>query len=397
MSKSNILIMKQYFINNLFIIIYALFSFSCQKIEIENLSQTQTCIIQQMPKLSFIAHRGTSYWAPENTEAAMRWARNAGATYLECDLQRTADGYLVLYHDLSLGTKSNIHYIYKASDPKICDYTLEELFKLDFGSWYNIKYPNLARQSFYGLDILTLEDLIKIAEGFRIKRNNNKRLFHKKENRIITEYEPDPYDNGNRPGIYLEIKYSNLYPDIEKDLKDELERLGWYANNIADLKNIPTIKGQIQTANSLVRVVIQTTSANELKNINTTFSRKIPFCYILSSPNNKNIQEKAYKEWINTAIQQNAVIIAPSINNKDANTTDLLQPWMYELIKKSELLIHAYTFDNTNQIQYYEDRFDGIFCNKIESAIQYFTNKQQTSFSQSSKNGSTILDELGYY
>ena len=109
------------------------------------------------------------------------------------------------------------------------------------------------------------------------------------------------------------------------------------------------------------------------------------------------LQEKTYKEWINTAIQQNAVIIAPSINNKDANTTDLLQPWMYELIKKSELLIHAYTFDNTNQIQYYEDRFDGIFCNKIESAIQYFTNKQQTSFSQSSKNGSTILDELGYY
>ena len=371
---------------------------SCSEEELETISQTQSAIIQQMPQFALIAHRGTCFWAPENTEAAMRWARNAGSTYLECEIQRTKDGYLVLYHDFSLGTKSNIHYVYNASDPHVGDYTLKELFKLDFGSWFNLKYPNRARQSFYGLDILTLEDLTKIAEGYRIKRENNKRIFYEQNNRIITKYEQDPYDNGNRPGIYLELKYSDLYPNIEKDLKVELERLGWYAENVTDMKNIPTKEGYVNTANSSMRVVIQTTSENTLKNLNQTFKRKIAFCYILSSPDNTHIEKNTYIKWLNTAVLQNAVIVAPSIQNENVEdgTTDLLQPWMFELIKESKLIVHAYTFNDINEIQYYEDRVDGFFCNKIESAIQYFNNKYQITSNKTEHRGDEILKELGY-
>ena len=32
-----------------------------------------------IPKDIVIAHRGTTYWAPEETEMAYRWARNIGA------------------------------------------------------------------------------------------------------------------------------------------------------------------------------------------------------------------------------------------------------------------------------------------------------------------------------
>ena len=55
-----------------------------------------------------IAHRGTTYWAPEETEPAFRWARNIGADYLELDLQLTKDNFLVAFHDTNLKRTTNI-------------------------------------------------------------------------------------------------------------------------------------------------------------------------------------------------------------------------------------------------------------------------------------------------
>lgn len=66
-------------------IIILLFT-ACEKVETKHLSEKQKALIRTIPKISLIAHRGSCVWAPENTEAAMRWARNAGADYLECDL-----------------------------------------------------------------------------------------------------------------------------------------------------------------------------------------------------------------------------------------------------------------------------------------------------------------------
>ena len=156
--------------------------------EIKHISEIQTCIQNNIPKQSVIAHRGTCIWAPENTEAAMRWARNSGADYLECDLQRTSDGYIVIYHDMILQSKSNVNTIFKNTNKtNIRDFTLEELLKLDFGAWFNRDNSEYARESFYNSDILTLEDLIMICEGYKIKRDkDNKRIFKKIDNRIVT-------------------------------------------------------------------------------------------------------------------------------------------------------------------------------------------------------------------
>ena len=56
-----------------------------------------------VPHPAVIAHRGASYYAPEETEPAYLLARDLGATYLELDLQRTKEGVLIAFHDDTLG------------------------------------------------------------------------------------------------------------------------------------------------------------------------------------------------------------------------------------------------------------------------------------------------------
>ena len=56
--------------------------------ELLPLSEEQKAVIAYLPKNVIIAHRGTEFWAPEESEAAMRWARNMGADYIECDPKR---------------------------------------------------------------------------------------------------------------------------------------------------------------------------------------------------------------------------------------------------------------------------------------------------------------------
>lgn len=46
-----------------------------------------------------LGHRGAPFAAPENTLAAFRRALAAGADGIEADVQRSADGRLLLLHD----------------------------------------------------------------------------------------------------------------------------------------------------------------------------------------------------------------------------------------------------------------------------------------------------------
>lgn len=65
-----------------------------------------------MPKartlLSFgIAHRGAHKRAPENTLAALTAASEAGALWVECDVQLTRDHEAVIFHDSTLDRMTN--------------------------------------------------------------------------------------------------------------------------------------------------------------------------------------------------------------------------------------------------------------------------------------------------
>lgn len=55
-----------------------------------------------------IAHRGASAFAPENTMEAFRLAERLGATMFECDVQLTADGVPIIFHDESLRRMTNL-------------------------------------------------------------------------------------------------------------------------------------------------------------------------------------------------------------------------------------------------------------------------------------------------
>ncbi|AZR74246.1 hypothetical protein BBF96_13060 [Anoxybacter fermentans] len=93
-----------------------------------------------------IAHRGASGVAPENTLAAFRRAVQEGADGIEFDVHLTKDGEIVICHDETVDRTSNgMGYIYQL--------TLEELKRLDFGSWFSPEYE--------GEKILTLGEFFE--------------------------------------------------------------------------------------------------------------------------------------------------------------------------------------------------------------------------------------------
>src|SRR6266566_7688803 len=80
-------------------------------------------------------HRGDPASAPENTFASFEAAAAAGVDFIETDIQRTADGALVLFHDDTLDRTTN-------GSGRVADVTAAELFALDAGSWFAPTFGN---------------------------------------------------------------------------------------------------------------------------------------------------------------------------------------------------------------------------------------------------------------
>lgn len=80
-----------------------------------------------------VAHRGSSGTAPENTMTAIRLGVEAGAKLVEIDVQRTADGRLIVFHDAVLGRTTN-------GSGRVEAHTYEEIAKLDAGSWMDPRF-----------------------------------------------------------------------------------------------------------------------------------------------------------------------------------------------------------------------------------------------------------------
>ncbi|HIG28228.1 MAG TPA: glycerophosphodiester phosphodiesterase [Verrucomicrobiales bacterium] len=113
-----------------------------------------TLMTTKVQALEFIAHRGASHDAPENTLAAVNlgWHRNVDA--VEIDVYLSRDGHIVVHHDKN--TKRTGGY-----DGEIQNQTLEQLRNLDFGAWKSSKWK--------GELIPTLEEVLRtIPEGKRL-------------------------------------------------------------------------------------------------------------------------------------------------------------------------------------------------------------------------------------
>src|SRR5262245_12288077 len=98
-----------------------------------------------------VAHRGASADAPENTVAAFKLGFEQGADYAETDLRLSKDGQIVLIHDDNTKRTAGL-------DKKVREQTLEELRRLDAGSFKGEKWK--------GEPIPTLEEgLATVPKG----------------------------------------------------------------------------------------------------------------------------------------------------------------------------------------------------------------------------------------
>ncbi|MBW2561125.1 MAG: glycerophosphodiester phosphodiesterase, partial [Deltaproteobacteria bacterium] len=89
-----------------------------------------------------IAHRGARSLAPENTLAAARRAREAGADLWETDVTVTKGGELVLLHDESLTRTTDVRDRFPNREPWHCSaFILREIRLLDAASWFEKADP----------------------------------------------------------------------------------------------------------------------------------------------------------------------------------------------------------------------------------------------------------------
>ncbi len=101
-------------------------------------------------KTLVVAHRGSSGTAPENTMVAFRAAIDAGARMVEIDVQRTADGRVIVFHDHVLGRTSN-------GSGRVDAHTYDQIRDLDAGSWMG--------EAFAGERIPLLIDALAYLKG----------------------------------------------------------------------------------------------------------------------------------------------------------------------------------------------------------------------------------------
>jgi glycerophosphoryl diester phosphodiesterase len=94
-------------------------------------------------EVTIMAHRGSSKAAPENTVAAIRKAIEDGAEWVEIDVQETADGEVVVFHDSDFMRLARVKL-------KVWDARIHDLKDIDIGSWFAPEFkdervPTLAK------------------------------------------------------------------------------------------------------------------------------------------------------------------------------------------------------------------------------------------------------------
>ena len=98
-----------------------------------------------------LAHRGWSGVAPENTMASFRMAiDDPSVDAIECDIQLSKDGEIVVVHDFTIDRTSNGTGLVK-------NYTYEELLQFDFGSWFSDEFKDEK--------IPLFKDLLQLVDG----------------------------------------------------------------------------------------------------------------------------------------------------------------------------------------------------------------------------------------
>ena len=125
-------------------------------------------------RVLIIAHAGASSIAPQNTLVAGEVALALGADVWGIDVRVTRDGHLVLMHDETLDRTTNVDDVFPDRAPwHVADFTLEDVRRLDAGSWFTEIDPfgEIASSAvspedvgaFAGEPVPTLEEALKFV------------------------------------------------------------------------------------------------------------------------------------------------------------------------------------------------------------------------------------------
>ena len=338
-----------------------------------------------IPHPAVIAHRGASFDAPESTAAAYKLARDLGADYLEMDLQRSKDGVLFALHDNSLLRTTDVAKKFpERKDSPASAFTLAELKTLDAGSWFNQAHPERARPSYVGLQILTLDEIIDIAQD-------------------SPQY---------KPGLYIETKEPKQFAGLEHDLKNKLSERGWLHPVTSPASNT-----EPKTGAGKGRVILQTFDKDSLGLLQKEMPNtpKILLLWVGDggmAPNSSvsfadsGEQNKAayyakqqpkdkaeFIQWLDFAKANGAIGTGPSAaltHGGDQSYFDLIQPWMNQATHDKGMLVHVYTLDEPVDFKKAMDAdVDGIFTNRASELLKYYQRPAAQSVNQ-------LLEKNGY-
>lgn len=155
-----------------------------------------------------IAHRGFSGAAPENTLAAFQKAIEIGSDMIELDVQLSKDGNLVVLHDENLERTTN-------GRGRVVDSTLQELKKLDAGSWFG--------EQFSGAKIPTLSEVLDLAKGRVLVNIEIKHPAHGQY--PITELADQAFEEVKKAGMVNGVIFSSFNPSALEWIKNNEPRV----------------------------------------------------------------------------------------------------------------------------------------------------------------------------
>ncbi len=122
--------------------------------------------------MEFIAHRGASAHAPENTLISFKKALDLKAKALELDIAESRDGRLVVVHDDNLKRVAGM-------PGRVEAYTASQMKKMDAGSWFSKEYA--------GEGIPTLDEVLKLVgkkAQINIEMKGGCRIYPKIEEKL---------------------------------------------------------------------------------------------------------------------------------------------------------------------------------------------------------------------
>lgn len=174
------------------------------------------------------AHRGGRDIRPENTLYSYAYAIELGATSIECDMQLTKDGQIVMSHNPILNSDitrdENGNYI-ENNKYDIRLMTVDELKKFDVG----VMDPNCGEyydlhgktQFTYDAKIPTLEELMQLIQSY-----GDKNIVLN----IETKSYPDPasagYKNNADPKKFVEV-FNNIVKKYDMENRVVLQSFDW--------------------------------------------------------------------------------------------------------------------------------------------------------------------------